>query len=122
MSAWIVDSEVLTIIRNTIINLLNITDKEANKLVKSWAKLNRYAITARYGTKSSGFFFTNTTEITTPVQLYKYLQCLQYQCNEGTPEKDLTIPWFTLAGVLTQVQQRFSVNEESHEYRKAAWG
>jgi hypothetical protein len=121
MSAWLVTDESLTITRNSIVEHLGIPTEKATKLVKSWAKLNRYALGCRYGDKHTAFKLTDTMEVRTPIQTFKSLGCLSYQCNEGIPERDMPVEWFTLKGVIHCIENRYNVSHNSTEYGKAKW-
>ena len=121
MSAWLVSDESLTLTRNSIVAHLGITQEKATKMVRGWAKLNRYALRCRYGDKNRAFYFTHHEDIRSPVQTFKSLECLRYQCSEGTPEKDMPIEWFALRGVCEQMKSQHKIDERSREYESAEW-
>ncbi len=121
MSAWLVTDESLTKTRNSLIAHLGFDPKKADKMVKGWAKLNRYALMCRYGDTHKAFKFTDTEAINSPVQTHKSLACLAYQCSEGEPEKDMPMEWFSLIGVRTAVENKFKINDCSQEYNDAKW-
>lgn len=121
MSAWLVSDDSLTLTRNSIVAHLGLTKDKATKLVKGWAKLNRYALMCRYGDKHKAFHFTDNEDVRSPVQTLKSLQCLAYQASEGFPEKDMPVEWFTLRGVCEQMKSQHKLDESSPEYDKAEW-
>lgn len=67
------------------------TEEEKRELAQKLYEMNVKAVNQRYGTNEKADDFTYKTEYPPePVQLYKFIQCLHYQCSEGdVPEKQL---------------------------------
>jgi hypothetical protein len=83
--------------------------------------LNRRALRARYGRgdhlRCPGFVFQNWTDAT-PVEQFKAIHCLLYQCHEGKMhESRLYGELNHAAGELAQ-----RIVQDLPEYDKASWG
>ena len=91
--------------------------KIGNKLFQ----LNRRALCARYGSgdhlRVPEFVFATWADAT-PVEQFKAMSCLLYQCCEGdVPDSGLYAELNRAAGQLAQ-----SIVQDLPEYDKAAWG
>ena len=117
-----VDAAVTAIIRAGVLMSLD----EANNIGRALWTLNAEAVQARYGDRAeelvegaqeiAAYRWTNRNE-PTPV-LFKSLECLLYQCNEGNvPEAEL----YQKADAIRQALERAGA-KTAPEYEAAPWG
>ena len=95
--------------------------KEAGtKIGRKLFLLNRKALRARYGCSTLGlpyFVFDKWADVS-PVEQFKAISCLLYQCCEGkVPNSPLYDELNRAAGQLAQ-----AIIQESPEYEQASWG
>jgi hypothetical protein len=132
MSAWLLGSDTMTLIRNKLVKTL-MDDKrlpeadavaEATKQTMKWNKMNRYAILCRYGEGNNKPVklgaFDGTDDVCSNVQMFKSLQCLHYQCSEGDTETKHRKSWKELERWTGYFAE--AVASTHPDYNKAEWG
>jgi hypothetical protein len=137
MSAFIVSSDCI----NSIVTYVHIhigefswlmeglrfnvsTEKGLEELASALYRMNCDAIEQRYGKKalqsdlSAGERFNFRIVRRQPVEVFKAVRCLLYQCSEGNvPEREL---FKTLEEIGGQIAQE--IVRELPDFEKAAWG
>lgn len=134
MSAFIVCNETLIQIRNKIlldrmrlrpenVSFDDVAD-EVNAVVKSWRRMNLYAIQCRYGEKIRKPLclpvWDDRVNMISDIQLFKHLQCLHYQCSEGDTEKRHRKAWNSLQDYMDTAARVVVMGLP--QYDKADWG
>jgi hypothetical protein len=126
MSAFIVSDETFN---NIVYGLLNLpkgvfidgfSDYEGKPelLGKHLLKMNRLAIYSRYKVKGESRYRYKTPVDVSPVQLYKLIQCLLYQCSEGKVPK---MKLFKRLDVMRDVISDYIISS-MEEYKLTNWG
>lgn len=103
MSSWQLPGIHMTLIRNGLIAHLNCPLEEANKLVKSMAKMNAYATGGRYGERLISVSLGTVKDIPNERCFLNLMECLRYQCSEGNTEAKHAKTWKTLESIIGKV-------------------
>ena len=131
MSAFILENSSFNNIRNKLIENDQsgqslCTLEEANKVVKSFYRMNHYAVTCRCGESGKkslkfGEVLNNITKhAISDVQMYKTIQCLHYQCCEGDTETKCRKAWKLMEKLIIKFAQRVAATHPA--YALAKWG
>jgi hypothetical protein len=120
MSAWHLPTIHMSIIRDGLVQHHLYTKEEADKLVKSWASMNTYALRCRYGDKLRPVRINPEIKYTVTLPaLHKMLHCLKYQCSEGDTDTKRIKAWANLKLAIGAVAD--TIVERMPEEKNLPW-
>jgi hypothetical protein len=126
MSAFYVGDDCITKCVTALLTLDSVQLDNAEQLGRELRAMNVAALRARYADRlhpsetETDYTFPGASNAA-PVALWKALQCLAYQCNEGdVPE---TWPLYQrITEAAEDMQRRYRLDANSAAYNAASWG
>lgn len=121
MSAWHLPTLHLSIVRDGLVYHEICTKEAADKLLKAFAKMNAYAIKARYGENVRAKPIHAEVRFKIKLEaLHNMLHCIRYQCLEGDTDTKHKTTWNKLEWCIGKVADAYLSNQ--HAPGKLPWG